>query len=126
MLERRFLACRRRARGDFRRCRGARTACPNTGTSLRDRPSEHSVEHLAEPDDQCERTPPDKSGYVSRESQKTHHHRGAALSQRPRRGHLDGMKAILLVDHGSRKTEANDMLLSMAELVQSMTGPDVI
>ena len=36
------------------------------------------------------------------------------------------MKAILLVDHGSRKTEANDMLISMADLVQSMVGPDVI
>jgi len=36
------------------------------------------------------------------------------------------MKAILLVDHGSRKAEANDMLTSMAELVQSMVGPDVI
>ena len=36
------------------------------------------------------------------------------------------MKAILLVDHGSRKSEANDMLISMAELVQSMVGPNVI
>lgn len=36
------------------------------------------------------------------------------------------MKAILLVDHGSRKSEANEMLISMAELVQSMVGPDVI
>jgi sirohydrochlorin ferrochelatase len=36
------------------------------------------------------------------------------------------MKAILLVDHGSRKTEANEMLISMANLVQSMVGPDVI
>ena len=36
------------------------------------------------------------------------------------------MKAILLVDHGSRKAEANDMLISMADLVQSMAGPDVI
>ena len=36
------------------------------------------------------------------------------------------MKAILLVDHGSRKAEANDMLISMADLVQSMVGPDVI
>ena len=36
------------------------------------------------------------------------------------------MKAILLVDHGSRKAEANEMLIGMAELVQSMVGPDVI
>jgi sirohydrochlorin ferrochelatase len=36
------------------------------------------------------------------------------------------MKAILLVDHGSRKSEANEMLISMAQLVQSMAGPDVI
>jgi sirohydrochlorin ferrochelatase len=36
------------------------------------------------------------------------------------------MKAILLVDHGSRKQEANDMLISMADLVQAMAGPDVI
>ena len=36
------------------------------------------------------------------------------------------MKAILLVDHGSRIAEANDMLISMAALVQSMAGPDVI
>lgn len=36
------------------------------------------------------------------------------------------MKAILLVDHGSRKPEANDMLTCMANLVQSMAGSDVI
>jgi len=36
------------------------------------------------------------------------------------------MKAILLVDHGSRKREANDMLICMANLVQAMTGPGVI
>jgi len=36
------------------------------------------------------------------------------------------MKAILLVDHGSRKREANDMLICMANLIQSMAGPDVI
>jgi sirohydrochlorin ferrochelatase len=36
------------------------------------------------------------------------------------------MKAILLVDHGSRKREANDMLVCMANLVQAMTGSDVI
>lgn len=36
------------------------------------------------------------------------------------------MKAILLVDHGSRKQEANDMLTCMSNLVQAMTGTDVI
>jgi sirohydrochlorin ferrochelatase len=36
------------------------------------------------------------------------------------------MKAILLVDHGSRKREANDMLVCMANLVQTMAGADVI
>jgi len=36
------------------------------------------------------------------------------------------MKAILLVDHGSRKSEANDMLVCMAHLVQTMAGPHVI
>lgn len=36
------------------------------------------------------------------------------------------MKAILLVDHGSRKQEANDMLTCMANLVQAMAGSDVI
>ena len=42
---------RRRARRASRRCRGARAACPKTDTSLRDRPSEHSVEKIFEPDD---------------------------------------------------------------------------
>jgi sirohydrochlorin ferrochelatase len=36
------------------------------------------------------------------------------------------MKAILLVDHGSRLREANDMLVCMAHLVQTMAGPHVI
>ena len=36
------------------------------------------------------------------------------------------MKAILLVDHGSRKREANDMLICMANLVQAMAGGDVV
>ncbi len=36
------------------------------------------------------------------------------------------MKAILLVDHGSRKREANDMLTCMANLIQTMAGPDVV
>lgn len=38
----------------------------------------------------------------------------------------DHMKAILLVDHGSRKNEANEMLGSMEKLVQDMAGPDVV
>jgi sirohydrochlorin ferrochelatase len=36
------------------------------------------------------------------------------------------MKAILLIDHGSRRAEANEMLYCMANLVQTMAGPDVI
>ena len=36
------------------------------------------------------------------------------------------MKAILLVDHGSVRNEANEMLVDMAQLVQRMTGSDVI
>lgn len=36
------------------------------------------------------------------------------------------MKAILLVDHGSVRTEANEMLETVAELVQSMIGPEVL
>jgi len=36
------------------------------------------------------------------------------------------MKAILLVDHGSRRQEANDMLVCMANLVKTMAGPTVI
>jgi sirohydrochlorin ferrochelatase len=35
------------------------------------------------------------------------------------------MKGILIVDHGSRKAEANDMLKCMANLIQTMAGPDV-
>ena len=36
------------------------------------------------------------------------------------------MKAILLVDHGSIKREANEMLVDMADLVQRLAGDDVI
>jgi sirohydrochlorin ferrochelatase len=36
------------------------------------------------------------------------------------------MKAILLVDHGSVRAEANEMLETVADLVQSMVGPDVL
>ena len=36
------------------------------------------------------------------------------------------MKAILLVDHGSIRREANEMLIDVANLVQRMAGSDVI
>ena len=36
------------------------------------------------------------------------------------------MKAILLIDHGSRRDAANEMMDCMANLVQAMTGPDVV
>lgn len=36
------------------------------------------------------------------------------------------MKAILLIDHGSRRSEANEMLHCMATLVQRMAGPSVL
>jgi sirohydrochlorin ferrochelatase len=36
------------------------------------------------------------------------------------------MKGILIVDHGSQKREANDMLRLMADLIQAMAGPDVV
>ena len=36
------------------------------------------------------------------------------------------MKGILIVDHGSRKREANDMLRCMANLIQTMAGNDVV
>src|SRR6476661_640540 len=36
------------------------------------------------------------------------------------------MKAILLIDHGSRRGEANEMMDCMANLVQAMAGPDVV
>ena len=36
------------------------------------------------------------------------------------------MKAILLIDHGSRREAANEMMDCMANLVQAMAGPDVI
>ena len=36
------------------------------------------------------------------------------------------MKAILLVDHGSRKGEANDMLICMANLIQTMAGSNIV
>jgi sirohydrochlorin ferrochelatase len=36
------------------------------------------------------------------------------------------MKGILIVDHGSQKREANDMLRSMADLIQTLAGSDVV
>jgi sirohydrochlorin ferrochelatase len=36
------------------------------------------------------------------------------------------MKAILLIDHGSRRSEANNMLACMANLVQQLVGDEVI
>jgi len=36
------------------------------------------------------------------------------------------MKAILLVDHGSRRDAANEMMNCMANLVQAMAGSDVV
>ena len=36
------------------------------------------------------------------------------------------MKAILLIDHGSRRDAANEMMDCMANLVQAMAGSDVI
>ena len=36
------------------------------------------------------------------------------------------MKGILIVDHGSRKTEANDMLRCMANLIKTMAGSEVV
>jgi sirohydrochlorin ferrochelatase len=36
------------------------------------------------------------------------------------------MKAILLIDHGSVRAEANDMLEGVAALVRQIAGPDVI
>lgn len=36
------------------------------------------------------------------------------------------MKAILLIDHGSRREAANEMMNCMANLVQAMAGPSVI
>jgi sirohydrochlorin ferrochelatase len=36
------------------------------------------------------------------------------------------MKGILIVDHGSRKREANDMLRCMSNLLQTMAGLEVV
>ena len=36
------------------------------------------------------------------------------------------MKGILIVDHGSVRAEANDMLICMSNLLQTMAGPEVV
>src|SRR4051812_2175632 len=36
------------------------------------------------------------------------------------------MKAILLIDHGSVKAEANEMLGAVADMVQEIAGPEII
>jgi sirohydrochlorin ferrochelatase len=36
------------------------------------------------------------------------------------------MKGVLIVDHGSQKREANDMLRSMADVIQTKAGSDVV
>ena len=36
------------------------------------------------------------------------------------------MRAILLIDHGSRRQEANDMLVHMADLVEQLAGSETI
>lgn len=36
------------------------------------------------------------------------------------------MKGILVVDHGSVRAEANDMLICMSNLLQTMAGPEVV
>jgi len=46
--------------------------------------------------------------------------RGALFTYR------DPMKAILLIDHGSRRDAANEMMDCMANLVQAMAGPGVV
>ena len=39
---------------------------------------------------------------------------------------MNQMKGILIVDHGSMNHEANHMLQSMADLIQSMAGSDAV
>lgn len=36
------------------------------------------------------------------------------------------MKAVIVVDHGSRKTAANEMMKCVANLIQTMAGPGVM
>jgi sirohydrochlorin ferrochelatase len=52
----------------------------------------------------------------------------AALSDKHGRAQSSGqpMRAILLVDHGSRAAEANESLAVVAGLVRERVGPDVV
>jgi sirohydrochlorin cobaltochelatase len=36
------------------------------------------------------------------------------------------MKAILLIDHGSKRTEANEMLAAVRDMIQDQAGPEVL
>ncbi|MBA3342264.1 MAG: hypothetical protein H0T48_10545 [Gemmatimonadaceae bacterium] len=36
------------------------------------------------------------------------------------------MKAVIVVDHGSRKSEANEMMKCVANLIQAMAGPGIL
>ena len=48
------------------------------------------------------------------------------LAARGNESDIPSMQAILLIDHGSVRAEANDMLHDMASLLQSMVGSSVI
>ncbi|MFN8008660.1 MAG: CbiX/SirB N-terminal domain-containing protein [Terriglobia bacterium] len=37
-----------------------------------------------------------------------------------------GKKAILIVDHGSKRPEANDLLAAVAEMVQGLSGWEIV
>src|SRR5437763_13050680 len=39
---------------------------------------------------------------------------------------VEVVRGILIVDHGSQRAEANDMLRCMSNLLQTMAGPDVV
>ena len=51
---------------------------------------------------------------------------GRYLSRNPISAGSQNVKAILLIDHGSRRDVANEMMDCMANLVQAMAGPEVI
>jgi sirohydrochlorin ferrochelatase len=40
--------------------------------------------------------------------------------------YISAMKAILLIDHGSKREEANEMLACVRGMVQEQAGPDVL
>src|SRR4051812_1630627 len=44
----------------------------------------------------------------------------------PERLYIQGMKAILLIDHGSKREEANEMLACVRGMVQQQAGQDVL